>query len=341
MPFTVPEKRARILALLEEGYSTREIGRREGIHHSTVARVRKQWQQTQSCQDMPRTGRPRAVSEYCKRWIARLVTSGRCRTAVDAQQLLWESERENVSAETVRRIFRHSGLVSRIKRRKPLLLPRHIRARYQFAKKYADWTAVDWRRVICSDESKFNVFGSDGRQYYWKKPSAPPSAAHVQPTVKHGGGSIMVWGCLTAQGVGNLCRIDGGLDAELYCRILDEDLKGTLDWYHLDSKEMIFQHDNDPKHTAKRTKQWFEDNHIRVLDWPAQSPDLNPMEHLWEEVQRRLCNLPSRPSGKENLWDKMQGVWNGIEPSFCTKLIDSMPARIKAVRDTKGGYTRY
>jgi len=167
------------------------------------------------------------------------------------------------------------------------------------------------------------------------------SAAHVQPTIKYGGGSIMVWGCLTSQGVGNLCRIYGGLDAELYCRILDEDWKGTLDYYRLDLTEVILQHDNDPKHTAKRTKRWLEDNRICVLDWPAQSLDLNPMEHLWQEAKRRLSRLTSEPSSEEDLWDKLQDVWNGIEPSICTKLIGSMPARIQAVLDAKGGYTRY
>ena len=341
MPSLAPEKRARILVLLEEKYSAREIARREGVSPSTVTNIRKRWQQTQSCQEARRTGRPRAVSERGERQIARLVTSGQCHTAVDAQQLLREIEGEAVSARTVRRIFGRSGLVARVKRRKPLLRKRHLQARIRFAKKYANWTVTDWRRVIYSDESNFTIFGSDGRQYCWKKPDAPLSAAHVQPTVKHGGGSIMVWGCLTSKGVGNLCRIDGGLDAELYCRILEEDWKGTLDYYHLDRAEVIFQHDNDPKHTAKRTKRWLEDNRIRVLDWPAQSPDLNPMEHLWEEVKRRMRSLSKKPRSKDELWDRLQDVWNGIEPSVCAKLVDSMPARIQAVLDAKGGYTRY
>jgi hypothetical protein len=195
--------------------------------------------------------------------------------------------------------------------------------------------------VIFSDESQFRVFGLERQRYRWRKRGAPLSAADVQPTVKHGGGSIMVWGCLTSKGVGNLCRIRGGLDAELYCRILEEDWKGTLGYYHLRRTKVIFQHDNDPKHTAKRTKRWLEDNRIRVLDWPAQSPDLNPMEHLWEEAKRRLSSLSEKPRSKDELWDRLQDVWNGIEPSVCTKLVDSMPARIQAVLNARGGHTRY
>lgn len=341
MPSLSPEKRARILVLLEEKYPAREIARREGVHHSTVTNIRKRWQPTQSYQDAHRMGRPRAVSERSERQIARLVTSGQCHTAVGAQQLLREEEGKVVSVWTVRRIFRRTGLVSRVKRRKPLLLERHRQARLSFAKKHARWRPADWRHVIFSDESQFRVFGLERQRYRWRKRGAPLSAADVQPTVKHGGGSIMVWGCLTSKGVGNLCRIRGGLDAELYCRILEEDWKGTLGYYHLRRTKVIFQHDNDPKHTAKRTKRWLEDNRIRVLDWPAQSPDLNPMEHLWEEAKRRLSSLSKKPRSKDELWDRLQDVWNGIEPSVCTKLVDSMPARIQAVLSARGGHTRY
>ena len=65
------------------------------------------------------------------------------------------------------------------------------------------------------------------------------------------------------------------------------------------------------------------------------------MEHLWEEVKRRLSSLSERPRSKNKLWDMLQDVWNDIEPSVCTKLIDSMPTRIQAVLDARGGYTRY
>ena len=93
-------------------------------------------------------------------------------------------------------------------------------------------------------------------------------------------------GCFTIFGAGYLCKIDGGLDAELYRRILDEDLMETLKFYNLDKSDIVFQQDNDPKHTSKLTKKWFEDNNIELLTWPPQFPDLNPIEHVWNDVDR-------------------------------------------------------
>ena len=144
---------------------------------------------------------------------------------------------------------------------------------------------------------------------------------------------------MTWHGVGYLCRIDGGLDAELYQKILGDELQSTLNWYGLRKDDIFFQHDNDPKHMAISTKKWIKDHNINVLGWPSQSPDLNPIEHLWNEVDRRLRNNTKRLTSKESLWEMLQEVWEGIEPEFCQKLISSMPNRLADVHKVKGGYT--
>ena len=89
------------------------------------------------------------------------------------------------------------------------------------------------------------------------------------------------------------------------------------------------------------SQNWFKDNEIKVLLWPAQSPDLNPIEQLWEHLKRRLGEYPNPPGGILELWERTQEEWSKIEPSVCQNLIESMPRRIKAVLEAKGGYTKY
>ena len=88
----------------------------------------------------------------------------------------------------------------------------------------------------------------------------------------------MIWGCFTWNGVGYACKIDGKMDADLYCQILEDDLQKTIDYYGLEADNIIFQQDNDPKHTSKKAKQWFQDYAIPLLPLTAQLPDLNPVD---------------------------------------------------------------
>jgi len=125
---------------------------------------------------------------------------------------------------------------------------------------------------IWSDETKINRLGSDGRKWCWKKPRDLLQDRHVQPTVKFGGGNIMVWGCMTAKGIGHLCKIDGRMDSKLYVEILNDLLHQSADYYGIKGDDFIFQHDNDPKHTSKLATKWLQDNEIELLDWPPQSP---------------------------------------------------------------------
>ncbi|KAL1914206.1 uncharacterized protein VTP21DRAFT_9676 [Calcarisporiella thermophila] len=151
----------------------------------------------------------------------------------------------------------------------------------------------------------------------------------------------MAWGCTTAHGVGYLCRINEGLNAQLYCKILSEEYRWTLEYYGVDKSEVIFQHDNDPKHTANITKAWLQDNKLQVLEWPSQSPDLNIMEHMWSELKRRLANYRRMPMNKDELWERIETEWESIDKEYIGKLYESMPERIRAVCFAKGGHTKY
>ena len=106
-------------------------------------------------------------------------------------------------------------------------------------------------------------------------------------------------------------------------------------------KKVIFQQDNDPRHTSRRVQNWFQDQDIKLLDWPAQSPDLNPIEHTWNHLKRCLSEYENTPSGVHQLWDRVVIEWGKISVDECQKWIESMPRRLQAVIKAKGGHIKY
>jgi hypothetical protein len=228
-----------------------------------------------------------------------------------------------------------------VKAKKPFLKAAHREARLAFAQKYEHWTVEDWKHVVWSDETKVNRIGSDGCQYVWKRVGEPLSDRLTTPTVKHGGGSMMVWGCMGWNGVGLLTEIEGKMDANQYVEILEHSLSKSVNILEIPEENFIFQQYNDPKHTSNRANDWFQEQDIDLLDWPAQSPDLNPIEHLWMHLKVKLNEYPTQPKGIWELWERAQLQWLFIDPEVCQKLISSMPRRLQAVIKAKGGPTKY
>ncbi|KAG0803100.1 hypothetical protein G6F20_013826 [Rhizopus arrhizus] len=220
-----------------------------------------------------------------------------------------------------------------------------MKKRLAWANAHKDWTKDDWCRMVFSDETKVNVWGSDGVKYYWKRVDDKLRFRHLDLTVKRGGGSVMIWGCITYDGPGYACRIyDGTMKKEDYVHILNTTLMDTLYYYNYDPKSINFQQDNGPKHTSKVAKTWFEENNFdskSIYSWPAQSPDLNPIEHVWHHLKLRLSAHETRAKGVHELWDRIEEQWARFTKDDCRKYIDSMPDRIKAVIQAKGGYTDY
>ena len=198
-----------------------------------------------------------------------------------------------------------------------------------------------WQLIVFSDESKFNLFGSDGRQYCRRRAGEAFLERNVKKVVAHGGGSLMVWGYITSKGVGHLHQIHGNLNAPKYCVILEDSLLGTLHDHSLSPCSILLQHDNDTKHRSRLAKAWFDEHHVLLLPWPSSSPDLNIIEHVWEELNRHLRHRPRLPRNLSELWVALQEEWYALDIEFIRTLYDSIPDRIAAVKRVHGLYTRY
>lgn len=332
-------KESQIINDLLSRRSTRIAAQRQGVSQSTVSKYAKAHKENIPPQ---RAGRPSKISDQTKRKMVRDITNGTLNTAVDVQTMLEQDYSIRISAARVRQILRNEGLTGKRKVPKPKLTPHQRAERMDFVMKYQYWTIDDWRRVIWSDETKVNRVGSDGALWSWVKENMTNVQDQaVRERLKFGGGSIMMWGCMTWYGPGFICEIEGVMDGSLYVEILEDCLPRTQRWYGIKTKDMIFQQDNDPKHTSRAAKKYFVDHKIRRLFWPPNSPDLNPIEHLWAYVKRQLGKYPKPAKGIDELWKRIQEVWNAIPASLCQSLIESMPRRIQAVKKAKGGYTRY
>ena len=139
---------------------------------------------------------------------------------------------------------------------------------------------------------------------------------------------------------GVLSEVEGRMDAEQYVAILKGGLLQSMEDSGIPADEVIFQQDNDPKHTSRSAK-IFEEQDIKLLDWPAQSPDLNPIEHTWSHLKKCLSGYKRAPTGVHQLWDRVVVEWGNISMEECQKWIESMPRRIQAVIKAKGGHIKY
>lgn len=128
---------------------------------------------------------------------------------------------------------------------------------------------------------------------------------------------------------------------EHYLSILQAHLPNFLDHCAYPEQEITFQQDGDPKHTAKIVKEWLGNQNFKVMEWPAQSPDLNPIENLWSIVKRRLGQYQSAPSNFDDLWRRVEQEWNNIPKGIFENLVESMPKRMKNVTENKGLWTKY
>lgn len=186
--------RKRIVALHKDGLGYKKISEALKVGRTTVAGVVQRFLKTGSTLNRPRQGRPKKLSPRAVRQIKKMALADRRRSAGSIAEEVRAAGGQPVSAQTIRRTLHQDGLHGRRPRRKPLLKSVHKKARKQFADDNQSKKMDYWNHVLWSDETKINLFGSDGVQHVWRRPGEEYHDKCVVPTVKHGGGSVMVWG---------------------------------------------------------------------------------------------------------------------------------------------------
>ena len=328
----------RAVLLLQSDQSIERVAKTLGLSARTVGRIKKSILPT--LPSLP-AGRPRILSERTLRDVNRKVLTGECKTGKAVMKHL-QQQGIKLSYQRVLDNLRSIGIYARRKSKKPFLSKKHKMERLRWAMTHRSWTVDDWKRVIFSDETKINLWNSDDVQYCLKKQDSPLRPFLVQETVKHGGGSLMFWGCMTSKGLGYSCQIyDETIKMNDYIDILDTTLKGTQNYYRLKSDDFIFQHDNDSKHRAKGSQEYLESEGITVLPWPSQSSDLNPIENIWKYLKVQIGLREKRPIGIHELWRIVLEEWEKIPIEQITKGYESMIHRVQVVIKAKRGHTGY
>ena len=224
----------------------------------------------------------------------------------------------------MKRILWKFGLFGRIARKKTYLTAAHKKQRLLFAKEHQQCTPSDWATVTFSDESKFNLFHSDGRIYVRRKIGKEFREDCIQPTQQSGGGSVHVWGCFCQSDIGPLVRLTSTVNSVSYQNVLEDHLIP-----YIAGRVLIFQQDNAPAHTARSTSRFLEDRSVVVMKSPPKSPDLNPIENLWDSVEAKVREESA--TSRNELWGKILVAWNSIDNNIIETLIYSMPRKLKVV----------
>ena len=332
-------QRGEIIGAWKCGIVEREIT--EILHYpkSTVHNVISAYKNN-GLEKMPaRSGRPCILTERDNNHLMRVLNENRRTNIKELCEEFISSTSTNLSSITLKRHLHKNKIYGRIGAKKPFVNAANKIKRLNWAKIRKDWIN-EWENIIWSDESRFEVFGGDGRRHVWRNSQEKYEPKCLIPTFKSGQESVMVWGCFTKNKLGPLVRLEGRITAVIYIKILENNLIPFINSLE-NNDNYIFQEDNAPIHTAKITKEWKENNNITSLPWPAQSPDLNPIENLWNQLDRKVRSHKPLPKNKDDLWEILQKEWLKLEKDKYNNLVNSMPNRIAAVIENKGYPTKY
>lgn len=331
--------RNQIIGMHSAGMSFKAIGRNLGYHYTVVSRLVRKHAQTGSAMDLPRSGRPTVTTPREDRHLLRHVRREPFLTSPQLKRL-WLPNR-NISTRTVRNRLKSAGLKARRVVKRPLLRDHHKRARLAWCLNRQHWNLRTWRKIHWSDESRFLLHVTDGRARVWRQKNTAYTPRNIQPTVAYGGGSVMVWGCLSHDCKLDLVTIRGNLTGAQYIRdVLQPVVVPHIDNHPLATRPQ-YMDDNARPHRSRAVVNYMRANAITTLHWPAVSPDLNPLEHVWDILGRRIQARNPPVQNLHELEAVLHAEWMLLTQEQIRRLTGGMRRRVQCVIRVRGGPTRY
>ncbi|PIC47778.1 hypothetical protein B9Z55_007008 [Caenorhabditis nigoni] len=273
-------------------------------------------------------GRPRKLTTRDERTVIRTASnSPKSLNDIRGQLKL------DVSKTTIFNIIQRSGtIVSQKMKKAPRMTADHKAKRLDFVKANL---SRKWDTVLFSDEKKWNLDGPDGNRHYWRDLRKDPLLFSRR---NFGGGSLMVWGGFCNGKKMKLQFVSTRETSASYQSTLQ---KAIVPFFRNKRRTHTFQQDNASIHRSISTQNSLKAQKIKVLEWPAISPDLNPIENLWGLMVRRVYRHGRQYNTVQELKDAVEAEWDAITAAELKTLVASMPNRMFEVIQKNGGETSY